>query len=95
MQRIGEIEKEVGEVKTNYNSKFQRVYDNQHKSDMERAEQIKQTEGKLYEKISEVESNIRDSHHKASDETHKALMKINISLENMRTRIARPRRRIV
>jgi len=95
MEHVCKVEVKVNEVETNYNAKFQRVYDNQHNSDMERAEQLKQTESKLYEKIQQTEENIRESHHKASDETHKALMKISISLENLRGRIARPRRRIV
>ena len=93
-ERMNNTEKRISGVETNYNSKFQVVYDNQHHSDMERAQQIKETEGKLYEKISEVEENIRESHHKASELTHKALMSINIAIENLRGRMPRQRRRI-
>lgn len=92
--RLTKAEEKAQHIETNYNAKFALVYENQHKSDMQRTEQNAALESRLIAKVAEVESNIRDSHHKASKETHNALLAINVTLAKLAKR-NRPRRRIV
>lgn len=94
-QRIVKAEQAAIDIRDNYNKKFALVYENQHKSDMDRTEQNAALETKLIKEVRDVEENIRHSHHKHADEVNKALLHINVSLTEIKTRIAKPRRRIV